>query len=193
MRTLMVVCCVFLFVGCANIKQAAEDYKVGRSTELVNGEVAPKEQAKQISNAVGVLPIPYADKVATVLGGLLTFFFTWQRGRRIRAGQPPSTNPATGFLGNAMGLEVLVQNVSTAVVGAFEVGKDQSPLKRAWKVGLSTALAITGFAVTMPTFQAFVLSNPDVVAGIVGLSSFFGALEKQVSAIKPVVAEPKNV
>jgi hypothetical protein len=191
MRALIIIVCVFLFVGCAQLREATEDFKVGKSAELVNGEVSPKDSAKQISNAVGVLPIPYADKAAAVLGGLLTFFFTWQRGRRIRAGQPPSTNPATGFLGNAMGLEGLVQNLSSAVVGAFEVGKDQSSLKRAWKVGLSIALSVAGFAVAVPDVQAFVLARPDVTAGIVALASFFGALEKKVSAIKPVIAEPK--
>ena len=60
-----------------------------------------------------------------------------------------------------------------------------------WKVGLSIALSVAGFAVAVPDVQAFVLARPDVTAGIVALASFFGALEKKVSAIKPVIAEPK--
>jgi len=180
-----------VLVGCSTIKEGVADYKLGKETALAEGESSPKDEAKQISNFVGSLPLPFAGQAAPVIGGVLTALFTLQRGRRIRKGIPASPNPATGFLGQASGLEALVQNLSSIVTGAFEVGGDNLPLKRAWKVALATVLALAGFAVTVPAVQAFILSNPGITAGIVGLSALFGGLEKQLSTVKPVV-EPKG-
>jgi hypothetical protein len=185
-RVFILTLALVALVGCASIKQAKDDYQLGKETPLAAGEISPKDQAQNIGQIISVIPggavaAPYA---VTVLTGLFAFL----RGRRIRKGIPASTNPATGFLGSATGLENVVQTISTVIAGAFEVGSDNSPLKRAWKVSLASLLGLGTLAVTMPSAQAMILAHPDLALGISGLSGLFGGLEKALSNVKPVVA-----
>lgn len=170
--------------GCATVKSAVDDYKVGATTPLEEGELSPAQQAAPIQAAI--TPIPVVGGFAPVIGGALAGLFTLLRGRRIRKGQPQSQNPITGFLGQRIGAETVVQSLANIAAGLFEVGGDGSPFKRAWKMGLSTALSIGVGAMTIPAVQDFVVHNPMIAAGITGLSALFGGLEKAVSVVKPV-------
>lgn len=183
-KVLMVGILLFTLAGCAAIKQGISDYKVGKNTDLVNGEVSPSDQAHAISGAVSGIPVVggFAPTLAVALTGL----FTYLRGRRIRKANGVVTVPATGFLGNNIGIEAIVQTVSNMVAGAFEVGPDNSPLKRAWKVLLSTLAGGGTLALTVPAVQAFVVAHPAISLGISGASAVLAGLEKQLSIILPV-------
>lgn len=176
-----------VLVGCATTKQAVDDYKTGATTPLEAGELSPSESVRPIVSTVSVIPVVggFAPLIGTVLAGLAT----WQRGRRIRKGKPQSQNPITGWIGDQAGLETLVQNAANVVTGLFEVGKEGSALKRAWKVGLTTTLSLGTGALAIPAVRDFVVHNPSIAAVIVGLSSLFGGLEKAVSNVLPVAPE----
>ena len=174
--------------GCAFIKGAVDDYKLGKSTPVVEGEITPEAQVSNITEFVSALP--YVGPYAGSLGGVLLGFFTWRRGRRLRKGLPVNTNPSTGFLGSLTGVEGLVQTMSSLITGAFEAGPDGSVAKRAWKMGLASALGLGTLALTIPSAREFVLGNPAISAGIVGLSSLFGGLEKALSKVQPVAPKP---
>ena len=185
MKNVMVlVLALSLLSGCAWVKQAVSDYKTGKEAPVEEGEKSPAEQAGEISNIVSNLPFvgPYAPMLSTALIG----FFTWRRGKRIRSGMPVNTKPATGFLGNKVGAELLVQTLSDVFKGFFEIGKDNSPLKRGWKVFLSSALGIGTLAVSVPSVADVVVAHPEIAAGIAGISGLFAGLEKALSAIQPV-------
>jgi hypothetical protein len=93
----------------------------------------------------------------------------------------------TGALGKMTGIEGLVQEVSAIFKGAFEVGGDNSALKRAWKVGLATSVALVGFATVNPTLQQFLLTHPSIGLGVSAIAAFFGGIEKKLSTVQPVV------
>lgn len=191
MKRLMIIVVALLFLtGCAMLKQAKDDYQSGKDTPLVNGEISPKDQAENIGKIISVIPggAPVAPYAVTALTGLFAFL----RGRRIRKGMPVSTNPATGFLGNAAGMESIVQTLSNVMTGIFEVGGDNSPLKRAWKVSLSSLLGLGAVAVTVPSIQSLILAHPEFALGVSGLSGLFGGLEKALSNVKPVVKAPTS-
>lgn len=187
-KTLILICAVALFSGCAMLKQAKDDYQVGKDTPIAEGETSPKDQAESIGKIISVIPggSPIAPYAVTALTGLFAFL----RGRRIRKGMPVSTNPATGFLGSASGMEVIVQALSNVMTGVFEVGADNSPIKRAWKVSLASLLGLGTVAVTIPSVQTFLLNHPQVVIGVSGISGLLGGLEKALSSVKPVVSAP---
>lgn len=186
------VLCLFL-VGCAALKQGINDYQVGKNTELVNGEISPAQQAQEITNTVAALPV--VGPFAGTLGLALTGLFTYLRGRRIRLANGVVTNtpPATGFLGSSMGLEAIIQTVSNIATGAFEVGPDGSPLKRAWKVGLASILGLAGVAVTIPAVQQAIIAHPSIALAVGGGSALFGGIEKALSTVKPVVTPVTTV
>lgn len=175
---------VIALTGCAFLQQAKDDYRLGKDTPIAEGEASPNDQAQNIGQILAVLP--GGGAVAPTAVTILTGLFAYLRGRRIRKGIPASSNPATGFLGNAAGIEALVQSLSNVIAGAFEVGSDSSPIKRAWKVGLSSLLGLGTLAVTVPSFQTFILAHPDVAVGASGLAALFGGLEKALSTVKPV-------
>lgn len=171
------------FSGCAFIKQAKADFDLGKSTPIAEGEANPEDEAASLVGIISGLPFvgPYAGTVGTVLAG----FFAWRRGRRLRKGLPANPKPATGFIGNAVGLEALVQNLSSLVTGVFEAGGEGSALKRSWKVGLASTLGLATVALAVPSVRDFVLSNPAMSALIVASSSLFGGLEKILSKVQP--------
>lgn len=179
-----------LIGGCASLKTAHEDFKTGATVPYEQGEVTPQERSAQVTSVVSV--IPGADILVGPLGIGLTTLFTWMRGRRIRKRRPESLSPITGYLGSKVGLEAIVQNLSNIVSGLSELGPDGSPLKRAWKVGLSVILGLAGAAVAVPGFQEILISNPQVVAFVAGGAALFGGLEKAVSRVLPVKSEPSG-
>lgn len=189
MRNILILGCVLVtLIGCASIKQAKDDYQLGKETPLADGEISAKEQAQNVGKILSI--IPGGDVAAPYAVTALTGLFAYLRGRRIRKGIPASTNPATGFLGNAAGMEAVVQSLSNVLAGAFEVGSDNSALKRAWKVGLSSLLGMGTLAVTVPSAQAYLLAHPDIALGVGGMSALFGGLEKLLSNVKPVTSAP---
>ena len=192
MRILLgVVLALFVFTGCAAIKQGISDYNTGKGTPLAEGELSPEAQAKAITLPLSGLPVVggFAPTIAIGLTGL----FTYLRGRRIRKSNGVSTVPATGFLGSTVGAEAVIQGVSNIIAGAFEVGPDNSPLKRAWKVFLSTAISGVSIALTVPSVKDFIIANPGIALGVSGMAAFMAGLEKQVSIIKPVTGDSGKV
>lgn len=180
-----IACAILLLAGCASVKQAHSDLKTGYTSPLEAGEQSPLEQAQPIAatiTAVAPFLTPFNGLIATGLSGI----FAWKRGNRIRAGKPVSTNPITGYFGNKIGAESLVQNMSNIVTGVFELGANGSPLKRAWKSGLTALLALAGVSMAFPQAQAFLMGNPAIIAAIGGLSALFGGLEKTISGVLPV-------
>lgn len=177
-REFLILFLVMLLCGCAAIKQGYQDYQTGSNTELSEGEKSPEQEAQGWAALFG----PYAGTALTVL----TPFFAWKRGRRIRKGLPVNENPATGFLGSKVGLEAIVQQVSNVTAGIFEFGGEQSGFKRAWKVAMSTILGLVGIAIAFPEAKDFFLSNPDIAFYISGLAALFGGIEKELSKVQPV-------
>lgn len=183
-KMIVLFAAVMLMAGCASLKTAHEDFKTGATVPYEPGEVTPQERSAQVTGVVSLLP--GGATVAGPLGVGLTTLFTWLRGRRLRKGQPTSTNPITGFLGSKVGLEAIVQNVSNIIAGASEVGPDGSPLKRAWKMGLAAVLGLVSTAALVPGFGDILLANPQVGAVITGGAALFGGLEKALSRVLPV-------
>lgn len=179
---------VLILGGCAAAKQAGEDLKTGLTAPLEQGETAPKDSARSLTDIMSA--IPYVNVAAPVALPVLTWFFAWKRGRRIRKGLPTSANPITGKFGQQAGLEALVQHVSDVVAGITEVGKDGSGLKRAWKVGVITLGGLLGTALALPSVQEFLVAHPDIIASITLISSTLAGFEKKLSQVLPVDKQP---
>ena|SRR3990167_10749598 len=171
-------------VGCAALKQVHSDAQVGLTAPLEAGELSPQEQASEVTGILQAVPV--VGPFAPILGPLLVGIFGWQRGRRIRKALPVSSNPISGFLGNKVGIEAVIQQVTNVVEGLYEVGPENSGLKRAWKTGLNTLLAVGTGAMLVPDVQQFVVNNPNIVVGLTSLAALFGGLEKEASKVLPV-------
>lgn len=172
--------------GCAWIQQAGKDVSVGKTAPLAEGEVSVGEAAHTlIDPIVPYLPEP-VKPVAGVLVSLLALVGAWRRGRKIRLQQPASANPITGNWGKNIGVEKIVQVVTTAIRGATEVGPEGSGWRRAWKTILAGGTAAIGLAATFPGFRELVTSNPTEFGTFVSLAALLGALEKEVSKVLPV-------
>lgn len=187
---LMILAAVLVLGGCAAAQTVKSDYETGKTTPLAHGEQSPQDQAKIVESAVAV--IPGVGGFAPAVGFIVGIFLTYVRGRKIRLAQATSTVPATGFIGNAAGIEQIVQKLSSVVAGLFEVGPDGSPIKRGWKSALTTAVGLVGVALMFPSVQSYLIQNPQVPAVITAISGVFGAVEKQLSVIKPVVSESSS-
>lgn len=183
----LILATVFLLTGCAATKAAVEDYKTGATVPLETGEISPRESVQPIVESISGIPI--IGGYAPIIGALLAAIATWRRGRRIRKGKPTSENPITGWVGSKAGLETIVQSLANIVTGIFEVGKDGSWVKRAWKVGLSTVLSIGTAAVTIPAVRDAIAGNPSIVIAVSGLAAVLGGLEKAFSSVLPVEKE----
>ncbi len=163
-------------VGCSLIKQGREDYEVGKSTPIREGEASPSDQAKGWSSIVGSV-VPAAQvPVATILTVLLT---AW-RGRKIRKNLPVSKQgPITGDGGAKIGLESVVQIVADVRAGLFDIGSPEGALRRGWKFLLIGALA---FVVSWTTGNDF--------WGLLSLV-LAGATEKATQKVLPIATEVK--
>lgn len=180
-------------VGCATIKQAKDDVATGYTTPLQAGEVAPQEQARPIAGSVtGAITtlFPVAAPIATPLNeglaGLLGLFFAWQRGRSIRKQQPISPNPITGFLGNKVGLEAVVQNVSTTIAGVTEVFTPGSSAQHAWQGVLTGLAGLVGTALAVPEVGRLLASNPSIALWVPALTGLANGIQQSLTQIKPV-------
>lgn len=180
-------------VGCATVQQAKQDAEVGLTTPLEAGEVSPQQQAQQAQAVASA--IPFVGPYANLLGPLFIGFFAWKRGKGIRAKMPVSSNPITGAFGPKIGvgslnLESIVQTVSDLFKGAYEVGPDGSGLKRGWKNALNIILAGIGAFFLVPGAKEFILNNQNIVGTITILAAAFGAVEKKLADVRPVVLPP---
>jgi hypothetical protein len=189
-NVLMFVLVLTFFAGCVATKQAIDDYKTGKNTALVNGEISPKDQAAPIANVVSDLPIPFAAAAAPIVLFLATGFFTWKRGSEIRKNNglvPPTsiahTNAFTGIL----------QDVANIFAGAFSVASNTDPstagsvVQRVWKTALAVlaAGATTGAANT--DFMHFLAAHPVLDGTFVAGSAAVMGLEKWLSSLQPTV------
>ena len=179
MKILAGIFCVMLMVsGCAAYRQARTDVSTGLTAPLVPDEVSPSEQAHGLTDPLE----PFLPQ-AGALAGLLTVFFAYSRGRRIRKGKAAVLHPITGKVGN---LEWLVQRGSDIFAGMFEVGPDGSALKRGWKAALATGLA-SGI-LTIPQINHVVGNNEAVLAATVAvITGLIAAGEKKLSIVLPTI------
>lgn len=175
---------VTLLVGCATIKQMASDYKRGRNAPLSDGERWPKEVAGIYASIVGAVN-PAAGKAVM---GILTFWLSLRRGRRIRKSLPVSDTPFTGYLGNITGIERLVQLFANVRAGLFDVGPRGSSRKRGWKMALLLGIAALGTPIVLgiPAIGNFVSQHVSLAAGVTGsLAIIVASLEKTISKVLP--------
>ena len=189
MRNIMlavVVVTAVTVVGCAGLQRAQDDYKVGASTPLVEGEISPHAAAVSLVEPLKpFIPAPlqpFAGIIVTALAG----FGTWRRGRKLRKGQTVSGNPITGTLGAKVGIESIVQTLATIAAGIFQVGAGGSAWKRVWK----TALVIIGTgtigALSNATVAEFITSNPQIVTAFTAIASVIAGIEKKLQTVLPV-------
>lgn len=182
----MLIVLVFFLAGCSLIRQGIEDYNVGKSTILVEGEQSPQDTAQQLVDLIKVIPI--VGNYSRFLLPVLVGFLTWKRGRRIREGRGIETS-ITGNLGTSIAigkfnLEGLVKIATDTIHGAFEIGKDGSAVKRTWKVWLSLILAGISGALFIPGVKEFLSTNLKSVAIISFMAGLFGGLEKKIQSLE---------
>lgn len=188
---------VLLIAGCATVKQAKSDIQTGLTTPLAQGEISPQEQGKQVGQAVTgaittALPVtaPFAFPIQYAVAGLAGLYAAWTRGRQIRKNQTPSVNPVTGYLGNQVGLEGLIQNVSTITSGVTEFFHEGSSAQHAWQ-GILTGLAgVAGTALAVPQVGAVVTAHPEIFAWISGITGVANAIQQALTQVKPVNTTP---
>ncbi len=174
----LLVGCVVLLMGCAALKQIKADYALGKETPLAEGEVSPREVATGLVDPVQpFLPKP----VPAVLLTALTLWGTWRRGRGLRTKDPTSVNPITGALGQRVGLEAIVQTVSSISRGV-EFGPEGSGIRRFSKILILGVLVIAA----LPPVQAFALAHPVEIGTLLGSLAALGGLEKELSKVLPV-------
>lgn len=175
-------------IGCAAFKQAKADYDVGKSTPVEEREVTPLQSAHSLIDPLTpFLPVPFQPIAGVLIGGL-TLFGTWQRGRRIRKTLPVSANPITGSWGQKIGLETIVQQVAATAQGLFEVGPENSGLRRAWKVVMAVILTI----LALPPLQTFLLAHPAQLGTFTAVLAGIAGLEKELSRVLPIQTPPTS-
>lgn len=182
---------VVLLGGCAMTKQAIEDYKTGKNTPLAEGEIAPKDQAAPIANAVSSLPIPFAAAAGPIVLFLGTAFFSLQRGANIRKNNNIVT-PVVVAHTNAV--TSIIQTAANIFTGIFAMASTDNPsttgsvLQRIWKVALSTIAGGGSLALANPSLMAFLTGHPVLDSIFVFATSGIAGLEKGLSSVPPVVA-----
>ncbi len=187
-NVLILLCVLIVFTGCSFIKQGVDDYKLGKTTPLTNGEVSPTEQAQPIVTTVS--QIPYVGPFAGLLSILLVGFFTYQRGKNIRKN---NGNVVPVMPGEHTVVTGLIQDAANLAAGFFSTKSDVdmtntgTVVQRVWKVALSTIAGAATIAIAEPSFQAFLLSHPLVMAFLVAIPSLIAGIEKALSNVPPVV------
>lgn len=192
MKKIVVIIGISLFLcGCAAIKQGIEDYKVGKSTELVNGEVSPSEQAQAIAAPIKDLPVPYAGPIGTAIGFIALQLFTLKRGERIRKTGSPAiaVNSPSVTTNMFIGIEQFIANT---FAGAFTTiqgsgGLTGTVLQRAWKVALATIASGTTVGMANPQVGSFLTAHPVLDIAFIALSSGIAAMEKALSTVPTVI------
>lgn len=134
---------VLAFAGCAALRQAAEDKRLSDATPLAAGEISPHDRAAKSAGPLASLPYGAGTFAVPLATFGLAWFFGWRRGRKIRLnGLPASDKPVSGALGNATGIEGLIQHLADVAAGIFTFGKPGNALKRTWKGTLITAAGL---------------------------------------------------
>lgn len=183
----------FVIAGCAFTKQAVEDYQEGKNTPLINGEIAPKDQAAPIVETASVLPI--VGPFAGILGIVLTGFFTWQRGRAIRKNDG---NVTPQIVSNHNVFTGLLQDIANIAAGIFSTksGSDQTSastvIQRVWKVALATLASGATLAIANPSLQTYLGAHPVLSSLFVAVTSGIAGVEKALSNVPPVVTVNPN-
>ena len=111
--------CALLLVGCAAVQQGKADYDLGKQTLAEQGTSGTAEATKLVEPFLPFVPEPlkpFALPIVSVIGAVVT----WNVGRRQRKGQA-ATKPISGWLGQKAGLEFLIQQVVTVLVGGFRI------------------------------------------------------------------------
>lgn len=187
MRTTGMLLIVALLVGgCAALKQAKVDYDVGKTAPLAENEISPRAAADALVEPIKpFLPTPL-QPLAGVAVTILAAIGAWRRGRRIRLAQVTTTSPITGPVGNAVGLETVVQHATTIIRGATEVGPEGSGLRRGWKVLLALIAGAAAASTGIPAVREFIMSHPDAFGAFALIVSSLAGVEKEVSKVLPV-------
>ena len=135
--------------GCRTFAQHVADIRLSEATPAGPGETSIEQKAADFARPLGSLPWG-AGAIAVPLGGfLIAKVLNDLRGRKIRLQQmalAPTDKPITGVLGNAVGVESVVQFLADLSASLFEVGTDGSVVKRGWKAFMYTVLGSAGFA-----------------------------------------------
>lgn len=198
MKRIVVVGLIALtFVGCASLKQAKDDVTTGYTAPLAEGEQSPLEKAQPIADATTsvvttTVPItaPFAMPINKLIAGAAALFFAWQRGRQIRKDQPVSTHPVTGFAGNQVGIESVVQAISTVSQGVTELFHEGSSAQHAWQGILTGVAGVFGTTLAVPQIAAVVASHPQIYLWIGGIAGAVNFLQQALTKIKPVHPAP---
>lgn len=192
-KMIIVGCALLAFAGCASIKQAKDDIKTGYTAPVAVGEVTPLEAAQPIAQAATgalttAIPItaPFSMPIQGAIASAVGLFFAWQRGRAIRKNQPISANPVTGFLGNQMGLESVLQSLATVTSGITEVFREGSSAQHVWQGVLTGLLGLGGTMLAIPAVHAAVIANPTIALLVGGLSGLANGIQQSLTKILPV-------
>ena len=110
---------VFGLAGCAAIGVAKKDVDTGKQVLAEQGSSGSVEAHKLVDPILPFVPDPLKPFAGPLLS-LLGVAITWNVGRRARKGQTP-TAPFTGFAGQKVGIEFLLQQIVTVAVGAFRI------------------------------------------------------------------------
>ena len=178
-----------LLCGCAWLQQANQDYQTGKNTPLVNGEVAPAQEASPYVATASVLP--FVGPFAGVLGVVLTGLFTWQRGAGIRKNNGlPVASSSTANVATT-----IIQTIANVAAGAFTTtGTTPSTAatiwQRVWKVALAVIASGTAVAVANPSLQTYLLAHPVLSAVFVAATSGIAGVEKALSSVPTIATTP---
>lgn len=178
-KTLFALTLVLAVAGCAYLRIAKQDYDLGKTTPLAENEIAPVDAAKH--DAEPVKSLPYGNLAYPVIAAVLGAWYTKRRGTRIRLGKQPKPVNAS-----------MLQPVADIFKGLFEIGPDNSALKRGWKVILAAGAGVAATALTVPQFQAFLADHPQAGAVLVGVAAGLAAIEKELSKVNDATNPDTN-
>ena len=199
-QVMFFIIAVTLVSGCGFFKQASEDYKLAKETPYAEGETTAEEKSSALSNTFSGIPYVNLATPLILLGG--PYIFTWLRGRRLRKEKmEPNPNPITGKIGNAVGLESIVQHFADLAAGLFDIGNKEGLLKPGWKGTLLagfgaliapnladfiSATVIPSLQNNPPEFLANLFNGSVLALTIGGLAS----AEKWLHKVEPIAPEP---
>lgn len=190
---LLIGLAVFM-VGCASIKQAASDYQTGKNIPIANDELLPSQQAAPIAATVASLPFPFAAAASPIVLFLVTGFFTWQRGVKIRKNN--GTVPAVSAINTTM-WTAIIQDAANIAAGAFTTSGSSpstasSVWQRVWKVALATVASAGAIAAANPSFMTYLTGHPILDSVFVAVTSGIAGIEKGLSSVPTIASTPNT-